>query len=208
MPARHMLAAGLAAWLLALPAGSKAFDVDQRLEAIDTLTGEFVQEVRDSRGALRERAEGEFALAKPGRFRWIYRVPAEQWLVSDGKTLWLYDVDLEQVTRRALGETLSATPLALLAGQASISETHRIEQLGSRDGLERVRLVPKAGDAEFIEVLLMFRGPLPAAMEFGDRLGQRTVIRFSGLAINPAIAPETFRFEPPVGVDVIGLGGN
>ncbi len=207
MTGRHALAAGLMAWALLVSGGSSAQDVDQRLGAIRTLRGDFVQEVRDNRGALKERAEGSFALARPGRFDWHYQVPAEQRLVSDGTTVWLYDVDLEQVTRRQLGEALSATPLALLAGTGKVGQTHRVELLPAQSGLDWVRLVPLASDAEFTEVLMAFRGASPAVMELHDRLGQKTVISLLRVELNVPIPSTAFQFEPPEGVDVIGLGG-
>lgn len=196
-----------AAWLLSVSGPAAGLDLDERLGAIKTLRGDFVQEVRDSRGTLKERAEGRFALARPGRFNWHYQTPAEQRLVSDGTTVWLYDVDLEQVTRRQLGEALGATPLALLAGTGKVGETHRVEQRPTRAGLSWVRLVPLASDAEFTEVLMAFRGQVPAVMELHDRLGQRTVITLLSVELNASIPQGTFQFEPPAGVDVIGLGG-
>ncbi len=207
MTLRGAWIAAQAAVLLSVSGTVSGLDLDQQLGAIKTLRGDFVQEVRDSRGALKERAEGSFALARPGRFDWHYLTPGEQRLVSDGTTVWLYDVDLEQVTRRRLGEALGATPLALLAGTGKVDETHRVEQLPTQAALDWVRLVPRASDAEFTEVLMAFRGQVPSVMELHDRLGQKTVITLLRVELNANIPEDTFQFEPPAGVDVIGLGG-
>jgi outer membrane lipoprotein carrier protein len=58
---------------------------------------------------------GTFEFARPNRFRFVYRKPFEQTIVADGQTLWLYDVDLNQVTARKQAQVLGSTPAALIA---------------------------------------------------------------------------------------------
>jgi outer membrane lipoprotein carrier protein len=41
-------------------------------------------------------------------------------------------------------------------------------------------------------------------MEMRDHFGQTTVIRFTRLRANPALAAERFSFKPPAGADIIG----
>ena len=48
-----------------------------------------------------------------------------------------------------------------------------------------------------------FKGKDLAALEIVDSFGQRSLLRFEAFAANGAIAPETFRFTPPAGADVI-----
>jgi chaperone LolA len=69
------------------------------LDGITSFRAEFRQTVTNAAGLQTESAEGTVALARPGRFRWDYRVP-EQLIVSDGTTVWLFDADLAQVTVR------------------------------------------------------------------------------------------------------------
>ena len=42
-----------------------------------------------------------------------------------------------------------------------------------------------------------------AVLEIVDSFGQRSVLNFSHVQVNPALAAETFRFKPPAGTDVI-----
>src|SRR5690606_6172231 len=103
---------------------------------------------RDAAGTVREEADGVLMLAKPGRFRWDYRNPSEQLLVSDGRTVWLYDVELEQVTVRAAGQSLSTTPAMLLSGTGRVEDSFSVSDDGAADGLDWVRLVPKLDDTD------------------------------------------------------------
>ena len=80
---------------------------------------EFTQVVtspaREGRPARARNSSGTFEFQRPGHFRFDYAKPFSQTIVADGKTLWLYDADLNQVTVRAQAGALGATPAALIA---------------------------------------------------------------------------------------------
>jgi chaperone LolA len=151
-----------------------------------------------------EKASGRLYLQKPGRFRWDYREPNEQLIVSDGVNVWLFDKELEQVTVKAIDESLATTPALLLAGKSSVAASFTISAAGSRDDIDWILLVPKRTDTDFVEFRLGFtRGEL-RAMELKDKLQQTTRIEFSELQRNARLTSELFTFKPPAGVDVIG----
>jgi outer membrane lipoprotein carrier protein len=197
----------LAAVAQAQPTESAAERVDRYLSRLATLRAGFEQEVLDATGAVREEASGTLAIAKPGRFRWDYHKPSEQLLVSDGRTLWLFDAELEQVTVRKADQAVSATPAALLSGQGRASESFDVADGGRAEGLEWALLTPRLGDTDFRAVRLGFRNGGLERMELVDRLGQTTRIRFTDVEINPTLADGLFDFKPPPGVDVIGSTG-
>ena len=65
-----------------------------------SMRAHFEQTIVDRNGKLTQTSNGTFEFARPGRFRWVYLKPDPQTIVSDGQTLWLYDPELNQVTRR------------------------------------------------------------------------------------------------------------
>ena len=81
-----------------------------------TFSGDFEQSLMDPDGRLLETTSGTLEIQRPGRFRWVYREPYEQWLIADGTNIWSYDVDLEQVTVKPQGDALANTPALLLGG--------------------------------------------------------------------------------------------
>lgn len=168
-----------------------------------TATAHFDQDVMDRQGKVVERASGEFAFSRPGRFRWTYDKPTKQVLVGDGTRLWIHDPDLNQVTVKRIDAAISSTPAALLAGKDDITALFSLRDAGTSDGLEWVEATPKAQDTGFERVRLGLKGRTLAAMELRDQLGGRTVLHFSALKANAAVAPETFRFTPPKGADVL-----
>ena len=171
--------------------------------ATKTATAHFDQEVFDRGGKVIERASGTFAFARPGKFRWTYEKPHTQVLVADGSKLWIHDPDLNQVSVKRIDQAISSTPAALLAGKDDITKLFTLTDAGSADGLSWVEATPKSQDTGFERVRLGLHGKTLAAMELRDSLGGHTLLRFSDLKPNAAVAPDTFRFTPPKGADVI-----
>jgi outer membrane lipoprotein carrier protein len=179
--------------------------MDRFMQGLTGLEAAFRQVLRDSRGQVAERSSGTLQVSRPDRFRWDYSAPHAQVIVSDGTRLWLYDPDLEQVTVRALGQSLAGTPAMLLSGGGNLRDAftvERVEQGG--DGTFWVRLVPKRSDTDFRRVRLGFNGDALRFMELEDKLNQTTVLEFTALKRNPVVDPDVFAFKPPAGADVIG----
>jgi len=185
-------------------ADARAADrLDAALASLAGLRAEFRQTVTDAGGELRESAEGSVSLARPGRFRWDYRKPA-QLIVSDGTTVWLYDEDLAQVTVRPAADSLAGTPAQLLSGQADIAGAFEISDGGEEGGLAWSRLRPKEPDGDFTELRVGVVGGELRRMSLLDKLGQTTLLEFSRIERNPRFDADTFTFVPPPGVDVVG----
>jgi len=189
---------------VALPAAASGLDDFLAFNsATKTATAHFDQEVFDRGGKVIERASGTFAFARPGKFRWTYEKPHAQLLVADGSKLWIHDPDLNQVSVKRIDQAISSTPAALLAGKDDITALFTLRDGGTADGLSWVEAAPKSQDTGFEKVRLGLKGRTLAAMELRDQLGGRTVLHFSDLKPNAHVAPETFRFTPPKGADVI-----
>lgn len=196
----------IAALGLFVPLAALANGLDDFLAfnaATKTATSGFEQQAYDRAGKVVDRSSGTLAFARPGKFRWAYEKPHEQLLVADGARLWIYDPDLAQVTVKRIDEAISSTPAALLAGKDDITRLFTLRDAGSADGLAWVEALPKAKDTGFDRVRLGLRGRTLAAMELYDQLGGHTVLRFTELKANVSLPPDTFRFTPPKGADVI-----
>jgi outer membrane lipoprotein carrier protein len=168
-----------------------------------TARAHFAQIVLDRNMKTLQQATGTMQFSRPGRFRWEYDRPYEQVIVSDGAKVWLFDKDLNQVTVRRFDRALGSSPAALLAGSDDIEKSYRLTSLGNQDGLDWLEAVPRTQDTAFEKVKLGFGKAGLEAMELRDQFGQITIIKFSTIERNPRLAPETFRFTPPKGADVI-----
>lgn len=192
----------------AVAAADTRAQLDALTRDLDGLEGAFVQRVFDSAGGLREQSSGTVALAAPRLFRWEYKDPFPQLIVADGDRVWVYDPDLEQVTVRQQGLEEQGSPLAVLIDPGELDRRFVVTDAGQRDGLDWLSLAPRQRDGGQIEsAWLALDGDQLVRMRLDDQLGQRTEIDFSDWRRNPAFAPDTFRFVPPPGVDVVGEMG-
>jgi outer membrane lipoprotein carrier protein len=155
-------------------------------------------------------SSGSFEFQRPGMFRFDYRKPFVQTMVADGQTLWLHDVDLNQVTARKQSQVLGATPAALLTAAADIQALKTDFQFmpePDQDGLQWVRATPLAVDGPIRSVMVGLRavstGAELAVLDVQDSLGQRSVLTFSAFELNPALPASIFVFKAPAGADVI-----
>jgi len=157
--------------------------------------------VKASSGA--QTSSGTFQFSRPGKFRWEYQKPYPQTIVGDGRTLWIWDPDLKQVTRKKLNESLGSTPAAILAGDNALEKGFHLEEAGTSEGLEWVMATPRTAGSGFEKIRLGFDAASLSRMELQDSFGHTIVIRFAQFNKAPHFAPDTFRFAPPPGADVI-----
>ena len=168
------------------------------------LDGQFTQQVFDPRGKQKERSTGRVAVSAPRLFRWEYVKPYPQLIVADGETVWVYDPDLQQASRRPQGAEEASSPLAILLDPQKLDRDFSVTETATVGGIEWLQLTPKQADAAFKTARLGFGKAGLVQMEYEDALGQRTKISFSGWKRNPGFAKGTFRYVPGKGVDVIG----
>ena len=204
----------IATFLLAATAQLASADGLKSLEAFMAQAqagqADFTQVVtspaKDGKAGRSKTSSGTFAFQRPGRFKFVYQKPFEQTIVADGQTLWLYDVDLNQVTQRAQAQVLGSTPAALLTSAANLKALRTeftLESAPPEGGLEWVLARPKSKDGALQSVRIGFAGEQLAALDILDSFGQRSMIRFTQLQTLAALPADTFKFQPPAGADVL-----
>lgn len=214
MQRRELMLSGLLV-LAASPARADGLDALTRfLKGVSSGQADFTQVVtaptRNGQPGRVRTSKGSFAFARPNRFRFIYAKPFEQTIVADGKTLWMFDVDLNQVTARKQAEVLGSTPAALISAAADLSAIkaeYDLQAQPEKDGLQWVTAKPKARDGQLQSVRIGLRGdtatPSLAVLDILDNFGQRSELRFDKFEVNPTLPDATFEFKPPTGADVL-----
>ncbi len=205
MQRRSFLAAVTAALFGVTAAYAQAVTVlDRYLDGLSSWQAEFAQTVVDSRGKQRVAETGRFIVRRPGQFRWETGSGPAQTMVADGRNLWFYDRDLEQVTVKPARSALTVTPAMLLVGGINLRDHFEITNLPKSMGVEWVAVKPRGADAEFRSARLGFVGNDLRRMEIEDKLGQKTALVFSKTQRNATLAADTFVFQSPPGADLIG----
>jgi outer membrane lipoprotein carrier protein len=180
------------------------------VKSVKSGRAEFTQTVtsppKDGQASRAKVSTGTFAFQRPGKFKFDYKKPFVQTIVADGETLWLFDADLNQVTQRKQAQALGSTPAALIAAAPdlrALQADFALEAAPERDGLQWVKASPKNKDGQLQNVQIGFQGEALAALEILDSFGQRSVLRFDKVEVNPALSTSTFVFKTPAGADVV-----
>ncbi|WP_151765477.1 outer membrane lipoprotein chaperone LolA [Acinetobacter soli] len=147
--------------------------------------------------------KGVMKVARPGKFFWETSTPSKQTIVTTGKTVWIYDPDLQQAIRQSLDEQVANTPALLLSGNTSqIMQSYRVTQ--PDHSKTYYTLYPKDSEGAFQSLTISFgANKAPSLMILQDSLGQTTYVRFNNVKLNAAIPASTFNFTPPKGTDII-----
>ncbi|MGA8009247.1 MAG: outer membrane lipoprotein chaperone LolA [Thiomonas sp.] len=200
---------GCCLFAAALPSAVAATSVqllEQWLQQTKSGSAQFTQTVSNPKGPAQAPASGQFAFERPDRFRWDYAKPYRQVIVSDGKQLWTYDHDLDQVTITPVTQAFKGTPAAIFAG-TDLTKLFALQAQPDAEGLQWVQATPKSKDGNFDWIRIGLRttaqGPEVAELQLRDAFGQISTMRFTAIARNPALAADRFRFTPPKGASVI-----
>ncbi len=203
------------------------------LEPIKGLSAKFTQDMMDAKGVLQQHNEGELQAQAPNHFYWETLEPFPQKIITDGKTLWVYDPDLEQVTIKPFSANYAKTPAMMFAGNsASIRDNFTVEKIAAKQAAAPVkqatapktmvnkalaqpiplqeaqqksfRLLPKKDQKDlFASLEMTFSSGKPVSMVINDVMQQKTTIYFSDVMLNPKIPVKYFSFTPPKDVTVL-----
>lgn len=176
--------------------------VQQKLLAIQTMHAHFTQTVRGRRHQMMD-SSGEMIVARPNRFRWQTRHPMAQTIIADGQKIWVYDVELEQVTVSKQTQNLGAAG-ALFLSQDAAAVQHEFTVTMQHNGMTEIfDLHAKSSKSNFERIRLIFDNNVLTNIEMDDQLGQHTTIHLSHVTVNHPEPAHLFQFRIPAGVDVV-----
>jgi outer membrane lipoprotein carrier protein len=179
-------------------ASSPTQELTQLLSCFNSLQADFVQSVNSN-----QRSSGKIALQRPGKFRWEIQKPYPQLIIADGKYIWIYDADLQQVTKQKMDYSEANNPALLLSGSIqNLPKNFIITKLSQKPG-KWFELRPKAKNGLFQKIQIQFINRKLTSMHIVDNLGQHSTLRFNQLHVNPKLNPKLFRFVPPNNIDVV-----
>ena len=173
-------------------------------QATKSFTASFHEQIKPAGGLERTR-QGIVYYRKPGKMRWEFGGEEHEILVSDGKTLYTYQPDLNQVIETPIEQAFrSSRAAAFLLGVGNVERDFDASTpaRSPTDGLKHVILKPKAG-GDTIEMGLDPKTLDIRKLNLTDQLGNLTVLELSDLKKDVALADDKFAFVPPKGVDIV-----
>ena len=169
-----------------------------------TFKATFSQSLFDENGIELQFSAGVFSLKKPGQFAWDYEEPYPQTIMSNGKKIWMYDSELEQVTIKPVDASLSNSSMVLLFSKSDLDKEFKIIKLDVVKDVSWLELISKKSDSEFNSILLGMKNNQVVSIKLVDGFGQTTVIKFTHISTSPVFDKNRFEFKVPKNVDVIG----
>lgn len=180
----------------------------QQLEAFlnktITLSARFQQKLVDQYGFLLQQSAGSLTMQRPGKFRWDYILPYPQNIISNGKKIWMYDSELEQVNVRPYDQVLASSPINLLDKNQNLEIEFVVISMPVDENQQWVKLTPRSTESDFKEMLVGLENGVIKSMRFVDNFNQQTQIEFEQLQVNPKLESSIFEFTAPEGTDVLG----
>jgi outer membrane lipoprotein carrier protein len=157
-------------------------------------------------------AAGKVFLKKGGKLRWEYTEPTPQQIVSDGKTIWIYTPQLNQVNTGPAPEALAGPAGSFLSGLGKLREQFNVRFLNpaqpkDADGNVVLDLTPKQPLPTLQRLILSFdpNGWQVRKAVIYDQFENTVTMQFSKLAINSGLDDKLFAFVAPKGVATVPL---
>lgn len=191
-------------WILSSVVFAESPDslIQNRLLKMQTMHAHFTQTVHAKKRLIMQ-SSGEMVLAKPNRFRWQTNHPMAQTVIADGKTVWIYDVELEQVTVSKQTKKLGIAGALFLSADINVIRGDFVVHAEQDQTTEIFDLRAKSSKSTFERVRLVFKKDVLTEIALDDQLGQHTLIHLSHVVMNHPEPAHLFQFRIPAGVDVV-----
>jgi len=155
------------------------------------------------------KASGKLSFKRPGKMLWDYEEPKGQFVIADGKYLYFYQPDQNQVIKSPLKNAFRGDiPLSFLLGLGNLKKDFNATLQSSDQNQYVLRLEPKSEAGGFSEILLAVN---KASFDIvwvsvRDAANNVTTMRFSNMRKGVGLKDSLFQVQIPSGADVVELG--
>ncbi len=184
--------------------------IQNKYEEITDFHAKFTQEAAVKALDKVQKSEGEVWFKKPGKMRWNYYTPEKDEIVSDGRTLWFYDVAEKQVIESPLAQVSDTqNTTSLLSGLGNIKEVFNASFADaaelSSNGNYMIELKPKSEEEQYNKAIVAFdqNTMVIKSIYLYDPFGNLTTISLTDIKIDNGVQDSLFSFTVPSGVEVV-----
>ena len=178
-------------------------ELNKLLRNIETISAEINQLIVESDGGVLEESQIRMHLKRPDGFYWETVTPFPELLVTNGKTLWNYQPDLEQVVIEDWDPDQTALAAHLQYGRTEkLEEDYYIIAIGAEQN-ESFELKPKFSGNLYELIRISFIKNSLDVIYIENSSGERTAWQFTDSDINLPLGEELFEFIPPDGIEII-----
>lgn len=176
------------------------------LARVTDLGGRFTQTTTLEAAGMDKVTAGKVVFKRGLKMKWEYEGADPQTIVSDGKTVWVYQARDKTAVHKDVEELSPASRAALdlLGGTADMEKHFSLSSCGE-NCIEMKPLVPDP-DLSLIRLYVKKEGGL-AKVATEDAVGNKTTVELDLTDVNKGVPDSFFIFEPPKGVDVFDSRG-
>jgi len=180
--------------------------LQQHYDCTRSFRAKFTEEI-SSPGGMKQSRSGKVYFQKVGRMRWEFDPPRRETIVSDGKLVYDYEPDLNQVVEVPVHKAFKTSATAFLLGLGSVRRDFnaKLPDKPPADGLVHVLLTAKGG-GDTMELGLDPRSYNIVNFTLTDQIGDVTRLKFSDIQTNVALKSSLFTFTAPPGADIVSPG--
>lgn len=172
------------------------------LNRFTTFQANFTQVTQDSQQQIMQKSAGKMMLMRPGKFRFETQKPMHQIVITNGNTLWVYDVDLQQATEQSI-QNAPMNPAKLLSGNVdALLKQFDVSMIPHKSAMV-FQLRPIKSNQSFHSVSITFDHNTLYRMTIHTNLNQTSTFTFFDVKLNQALPSDLFEFKAPKGVDVL-----
>ncbi len=195
------------------PAGLSANQAVQSVQAFydksTTFKSDFQQKFWVKAYNQQKTSRGHVTFAKPGKMEWVYDDPKDNRVVSDGKTIRVYEASNKQMFEQPVDTTQYPAALSFLTGTGQLSSSFDFEIFAgaTMDFPGGYVLVgtPKQPTPAYSKVLFYVDASTSQVRRVMviDGQGNRNRFDFVSPRVNEPVAANQFTFTPPPGTSIV-----
>lgn len=178
--------------------------LQERYAKIKTIEADFTQVFHSGAMGYDETSHGRVFMRKPGKIRWQYTGDVGDEIISDGKTVWVYQPDLNQAVKKAVDGS-SGLATDFLSGIGDLKKDFDIALSNETGTAWTLELTPRAPQPNIQKLFMDIdkTSGLATKTVVVDSFGNETRVSFENIKINNALKDSLFKFTPPRGASVI-----
>jgi len=179
--------------------------LQNHLSGLKTMKANFKQVIVDENNLPIQNSSGNMVLKRPGYFRWYTHQPNRQILIVNRQKLWIYDIDLAQMTINDIDTRQGSTPAVLLSDDTQrVVDLYKVSVKSTKSlDAHWFTLIPLSNEENYQWMKLSFKNSQLLKIELKDRMGQITKIQFSQIVLNKPVKNSLFQLESVSNVDII-----
>ena len=183
--------------------------LQRNYDATSDFVADFSQEteVKTLNRALK--TSGKLTYKRPGKMLWRYDTPKDQFVLADGKHLYFYQPEQNQIIKSPLQNAFRTDiPLSFLLGLGNLKKDFNATLKAAEEKQHILRLEPKSDAGGYSDILMGVGRATSDILwvSVRDGAGNLTTIRFSDMRKGTGVNDSLFNLQVPKGSDIVELG--